>query len=93
MVERYVTINESTARKAIAQAVADYFNGKSVTVTGGVGAQWSDYRWVDGKPGVSERVPGTHDRVTGISGIIHATATDGSVEIRIDYQIQITNVG
>lgn len=93
MTEYYVTINENTARKAIAQKVADYFDGKSVTVTGGVGAQWSDYRWVDGKPGVSERVPGTHDRVTNIDGTIAATATDTGVNLCITYTIGIANVG
>lgn len=93
----YVTMNEEKFREIIAAKIAAMYNGNQVQFAAdGIGEQWSDWISVyndDGTFSHSERVPGTHDRVTGVSGTIHATANGGEVEIHIDYQIQIANVG
>lgn len=90
-----VTIKEDAIKERIAQKIAEYWNGRTVAVSGGVGAQWSDWygeNWGQ-EGGVRKRVEGTHDRVSSITGTIRATANGGSVTINIDYQIQIENVG
>lgn len=83
----YVTVNEDKMREFIAQKVAEYYNGKSVTVTGGVGEQWSG--WVPAGDGNWDREPGTFKRITGVTGTINASASGSKVTITIDYQVQM----
>ena len=40
-----------------------------------------------------DRVPGTHDKITAIHGIIHATANGNNITFNIDYQVTIGNIG
>lgn len=90
-----VTIKEDAIKERIAQKIAEYWNGRTVTVSGGVGASWSDWygeNWGQ-EGGVRKRVPGTRDRVSAITGTIHATASGDTVTINIDYQVQIQNIG
>lgn len=93
----YVTMNEAKIRQIIAEKIAAMYDGNAVQFSSdGIGSQWSDWIAVyndDGTFSHSERVPGTWYRVTGVSGTIHATANNGEVEIHIDYQIQVANVG
>lgn len=90
----YVTMNEEKIRQVIAEKIAAMYDGNAVQfMADGIGSQWSDWRYISGSSGPAERVPGTWYRVTGVSGTIHATANNGEVEIHIDYQIQVANVG
>lgn len=92
-----VTIKEDAIKERIAQKIAEYWNGRTVAVSGGVGSTWRDWKatgWDDegnwtGRTGV----PGTVDRVSAITGTIRATANGASVTIEIDYQVQIQNIG
>jgi hypothetical protein len=42
-----VTIKEDAIRERIAQKIADYWNGRTVKVSGGVGSEWSDWYGVN----------------------------------------------
>ena len=80
----------------------------SVTVSGGVGSHWSDFAYYEREREITDpetgevtietyqqrdRVPGTHDRIDAITGIIHATANGTTIEITIEYQVSIGNIG
>lgn len=96
-----ITINEEKVKNFIIQKIAEYWNGRTVAVSGGVGARWSDHEWkwvkeTDKTTGevtckrVSKRVPGTHKVVSAITGIISATVVgDNRISFSVDYQITI----
>ena len=95
--EKTVTINEEKINRILAQKIAEYWNGREIEVSGGVGSQWSDWEGEineeDGTWKNRKRVQGTHDRVQAIIGTIHATANGSTVVFNITYNIQIANVG
>ena len=111
-----VTIQEEKVTQLLIQKIAEYWNGRTVTVSGGVGAHWSDFDYYEREREVTEevtdpetgetstntytetyqqrdRVPGTHDKITAITGIIHATANGNSITFNIEYQVTIGNMG
>lgn len=103
-----VTLNEERIKEKIAQKIADYWDGREITVSGGVGAHWSDFEYIEVEQEVTdpdtgesttetvqkrERVKGTHDSVSAITGIIHATANGANVNFTIEYFITISNIG
>lgn len=103
-----VTIQEEKVTQLLIQKIADYWNGRTVTVSGGVGAHWSDFAYFEREREVTDpdtgevttetyqqrdRVPGTHDKITAITGIIHATANGNSITFNIEYQVTIGNMG
>lgn len=102
-----VSLNTEKIKAFLAQKIAEYWDGKTVTVSGGVGAHWSDFAYYEREREVTDpetgevttetyqqrdRVPGTHDKVTAIVGTIHATANGTSITFNIDYQVTIANV-
>lgn len=102
-----VTIQEEKVTQLLIQKIADYWNGRTVTVSGGVGAHWSDFAYFEREREVTDpetgevttetyqqrdRVPGTHDKITAITGIIHATANGNSITFNIEYQVTIGNI-
>lgn len=82
-----VTVNEEKIKQRIAQKIVEYWNGRTVTVSGGVGAHWSD--WSD----ATHRVEGTHDQVAAIDGVITASLNGNSIDFQVDYTITIQNIG
>ena len=103
-----VSLNTEKLKSFLAQKIADYWDGRNVTVSGGVGSHWSDFAYYEREREVTDpetgevttetyqqrdRVPGTHDRINAITGIIHATANGTTIEIIIDYQVTIGNMG
>ena len=105
---RHVSINGEKIREYLAQKIAEYWNGRNVTVSGGVGSHWSDFAYYEREREVTDpetgetitetyqqrdRVPGTHDRINAITGTIHATANGTTIEISIEYQVSIGNIG
>ena len=82
-----VTVNEEKIKQRIAQKIVEYWNGRTVTVSGGVGAHWSD--WSD----ATTRGPGSHDKVTAIEGVIQASLNGNSIDFQINYTISIQNIG
>ena len=82
-----VTVNEDKIRQRIAQKIVEYWNGRAVTVSGGVGSYWSD--WAD----ATHRVEGTHDQVEAINGVIQATLNGNSIDFQVNYTISIKNIG
>lgn len=106
--EQLISIREDRVAEILAQKIAEYWNGRTITASGG--AQWSDFDLYERTRQVTDpetgevttetyyqrdRVPGTHDRVNNgsVVGVIQATANGPTVEINIVYNIQITNVG
>ena len=95
--EKFISINQEKVAQVLAQKIAEYWNGKEIPVSGGVGSTWRDWKatgWDEqgnwtGRAGV----PGTVDKVSAITGTIHATANGETVTINIDYQVQIQNIG
>lgn len=102
-----VTIKEEKVTEVLIQKIADYWNGRTVTVSGGVGAHWSDFDYFQREREVTDpetgevttetyqqrdRVPGTYDKITAITGIIHATANGNSITFNIEYQVTIGNI-
>lgn len=105
---RHVSINGEKIREYLAQKIAEYWDGRTVTVSGGVGSHWSDFAYYEREREVTDpetgevtietyqqrdRVPGTHDRIDAITGIIHASANGTTIEISIEYQVSIGNIG
>jgi hypothetical protein len=86
---KQVYFDASPLPERIVKAVADYLNGKSVPVSGGVGAAWSDWRdSIDGS-GRRVRVPGSKRHITAIDGVISATANGTKLKIDIIYSVKI----
>lgn len=103
-----VSLNAEKVKSILAKKIAEYWDGKTVTVSGGVGAHWSDFAYYEREREVTDpetgevttetyqqrdRVPGTHNRVTAINGTIHATANGTTIEIIVEYQVTIGNMG
>ena len=103
-----VSLNTEKVKTFLAQKIAEYWDGRTVTVSGGVGSHWSDFAYYEREREVTDpetgevttetyqqrdRVPGTHDRIDAITGTIHATANGTTIEINIDYQVSIGNMG
>lgn len=103
-----ISLNTEKVKSFLAQKIAEYWDGKTVTVSGGVGSHWSDFAYYEREREVTDpetgevttetyqqrdRVPGTHDKVTAINGTIHATANGSSINFIIDYQVTIANIG
>lgn len=106
--EKLISIREDKVAEILAQKIAAYWNGKTITATGS--AQWSSFDGYERTRTVTDpetgetrtetylqrdRVPGTFDKVHqgSVVGVIQATANGPTVEINIVYNIQITNVG
>lgn len=106
--EKLISLREDKVAEILAQKIAAYWNGKTITATGS--AQWSDFDAYERTRTVTDpetgetttetylqrdRVPGTFDKVNNgnVVGVIQATANGPTVEINIVYNIQITNVG
>ena len=87
-----VRLNEAKIRQYLAQKIAEYWDGKIINVPVPSGAQWSDF-YIDPATNTRERVPGTFDKVTDITGVIEATAQGEQVTFHIVYSVTITNVG
>lgn len=87
-----VYINESKIRQYLAQKIAEYWDGKIINVAVPSGAQWSDF-YIDPATNTRQRVPGSFDKVTDITGVIEATAQGEQVTFHIVYNVTITNVG
>ena len=102
-----VSLNTEKIKTFLAQKIAEYWDGRTVTVSGGVGAHWSDFAQYEREREVTDpetgevttetyiqrdRVPGTHDKVSAIVGTIHATANGTSINFIIDYQVTISNM-
>lgn len=86
---KQVYFNEQLLLERIAKEVADYWNGQPVTVTGGTGAEWSDWRdSIDGS-GRRVRVPGSKKRIAAVTGTIRATANGATVTIEVIYSVVI----
>lgn len=83
-----IRINEEKIKHYLAQKVAEYWDGKIINVSVPSGAQWSDF-YIDPETNKRERVPGTFDKVTDITGIINATAQGNSVSFHIIYTVTI----
>lgn len=103
-----ISLNAEKVKSFLAQKIAEYWDGRNVTVSGGVGAHWSDFAYYEREREVTDpetgevttetyqqrdRVPGTHDRINAITGIIHATANGTTIEIIIEFQVSIGNIG
>lgn len=102
-----VTVKEDKIKEFLAREIAAYWNNRPVSISGGVGAHWSDFAMyericeeTDPETGevvtkpcmIRDRVPGTHDEITAINGVIHATASGGDITFTIDYQVTIGNI-
>lgn len=102
-----VTVKTDKLNEVLVREIAAYWNNKTVTVSGGVGAHWSDFAMyertceeTDPETGevvtkpcmIRDRVPGTHDEITAISGVIHAIASGNNITFTIDYQVTIGNI-
>ena len=105
---KQVTVNTEKLNQVLIQKIAAYWDGREVNVSGGVGAHWSDFDYYEREREVTDpetgevttetyqqrdRVPGTHDKITAIHGIIHATANGNNITFNIDYQVTIGNIG
>lgn len=92
----YVTVNEEKMREVIAQAVVDYYNGKQVNVSGGVGVQWSGFTYTEwdenGNPIKADRTPGTWKKINAINGTISASRNGTNVKLDIDYVVQLATL-
>lgn len=103
-----ISLNTQKVKSILAQKIAEYWDGRTVTISGGVGSHWSDFVYYEREKEVTDpetgevttetyqqrdRVPGTHDKVTAINGTIHATANGTSITFIIDYQVTIANMG
>ena len=97
-----VTINETAILERLAQKIAEYWDGRTIPVDVPNNAYWSD--WEPASTGNEsgditsggtgrQRVPGTYDAVTRITGYITAVAVGVTVQIDITYEITITNRG
>ena len=87
-----VRINEEKIKHYLAQKIADYWDGRTISIAVPSGAQWSDF-YIDPETNTRERVPGTFDKVTDVTGVIHATAHADSVSFHIVYTVTIDTVG
>ena len=103
-----LSLNTEKIKAFLAQKIAEYWDGRTVTVSGGVGSHWSDFAYYEREREITDpetgevttetyqqrdRVPGTHDRIDAITGTIHATANGTTIEISIEYQVSIGNMG
>ena len=86
-----VHINEEKLKHYLAEKIADYWDGKTISIAVPSGAQWSDF-YIDPTTNTRERVPGTFDKVTDITGIINASAQGNSVSFHIVYTVTIDTV-
>lgn len=97
-----VTIDEVAIKERLAQKIAEYWDGRTIPVDVPNDAYWSD--WEPSSTGNEsgditsggtgrQRVPGTYDAVTSITGYITAVAIGVTVQISIDYEVTITNLG
>jgi hypothetical protein len=80
----YVSLKSQKLREVIADAIAKHFNGKTFTVPVPSGAQWSS-----GDEN-GNRVPGTYRRVSGIIGEYTATSSNGSVDLKLNYIVNLS---
>lgn len=95
-----ITINETAIKERLAQKIAEYWNGRTIPVTVPGNAYWSDWEpsSVTNEDGSvtstgRQRVPGTYDAVTDITGYITAVAVGVTVHINITYAVTVTNRG
>ena len=89
-----ITINEEKVKNFIIQKIADYWNGRMITVTPPSGAYWSDfaYYWVeeDGQcVQRRKRVPGTHVGVASAVGEISTQVINDKIHFTIDYTVAL----
>lgn len=99
-----ITINEDKVKNFIIQKIADYWNGRYITVTAPSGAHWSDFAmyWIEENvtdPETGEtskqcvqrrkRVPGTHVGVASAVGEISTQVINDKIHFTIDYTVAL----
>lgn len=104
--EQLISIREDRVAEILAQKIAEYWNGRTITASGG--AQWSDFDLYERTRQVTDpetgevstetyyqrdRVPGTFDGVGSVIGTITATANGPTVTIDIHYIVNVVNKG
>jgi hypothetical protein len=88
-VTKTIYMDDDAIVKRLVEKIAAYWNGKKIraTYTGARTPEWSD-----GDEN-GNRVPGTHDMIESIVGTISAKASGTNLEIEIEYEVTIQNVG
>jgi hypothetical protein len=87
-----IRIKEDKIKEYLAKKIAEYWNGKLIFVPVASGWQWSDF-YINPDTGKRERVPGTFDKITDITGEISASAQGEEIVFYITYSVNIATVG